>query len=116
MAVKNMAVMKGGVVQNVVRYDTETVWKPPAGCFLAEVPVGTPVNPGDAWNGVKFISYQPTAAEVAAEAQDAADDSDISDMLSRGRQALASWDSLTTAQKYAVLKQLLRYVLRKERT
>ena len=60
---------------------------------------------------LRRVPYEVSDAQFQAEADEVATRSDL---LDRGRQALANWASLTAAQKDTVLKALLRYVLWKE--
>jgi len=50
------AIIEGGVVINVIMWDGKSSWEPPEGSTVVEIPDGTIVGVGYAYNGTTFTA------------------------------------------------------------
>ena len=54
MPIQRMAIVdKDGLVVNVISYDTEGTWTPPADCILVDAAKGGSID--DTWDGKRFV-------------------------------------------------------------
>lgn len=66
MARKALIETATGKVVNVIELADRAKWQPSPGHFILDA---DNANPGDTWDGLKFITRQPTADEVVAQDQ-----------------------------------------------
>jgi hypothetical protein len=57
------AVVKDGVVVNVIEWEEGSTWKPPEGAVLLDA---LNANVGDVWDGKQFKPRPPTPEEIVA--------------------------------------------------
>ncbi len=54
------ALVKDGLVVNVIEIDSKSDWKPPEGHTLLTVDQSKQASPGDTWDGKKIIPQVPS--------------------------------------------------------
>ncbi len=63
------AIIKNGIVQNIIEIAPAANWVTPGGCILVSAPDA--IGPGDLYDGMKFSKAGPAPEELAAQVKQA---------------------------------------------
>lgn len=65
MTTNSYAIVENGVVDNIVVWDGEAEWSPPAGTTAVQVPATATVDIGYSWDGKNFTKPASPTPEQA---------------------------------------------------